>query len=40
MDQSTTQWVNSFAGSNASLDWIMIAASKFGVPTLIILVAL
>jgi hypothetical protein len=26
MDQSITQWVNSFAGSNAILDWIMIAA--------------
>ena len=40
MDQSITQWVNSFAGSNAILDWIMIVASEFGVPTLIIFVGL
>jgi len=40
MDQSITQWVNSFAGSNAILDWTMIAASEFGVPALILFVAL
>ena len=40
MDQSITQWVNSFAGSNYALDRIMIAASQFGVPLLILLVAL
>lgn len=40
MDQSITQWANSFAGSNASVDWIMIAASEFGVPVLILFVAL
>jgi len=40
MDQSITQWVNSFAGSNGILDRIMIVSSEFGVPTLIILVGL
>lgn len=39
MDQSVTQWVNSFAGHSAILDWIMIAASEFGVPLLILAVA-
>lgn len=40
MDQSITQWANSFAGSNAISDWIMIAASEFGVPVLILFVVL
>jgi len=40
MDQSITQWANSFAGGNSVLDRIMIAASQFGVPLLILLVAL
>lgn len=40
MDQSITQWANSFAGSSSALDWIMIAASQFGVPLLILFVAL
>lgn len=39
MDQSITQWVNSFAGHSAILDWIMIVASEFGVPLLILVVA-
>lgn len=39
MDQSITQWVNSFAESNAILASIMIAASEFGVPLLILFVA-
>ncbi len=39
MDQSITQWVNSFAESNAVVDWTMIAASQMGVPLLILLVA-
>lgn len=40
MDQSITQWANSFAGSNAILDRIMVAASQYGVPLLILFVAL
>ena len=38
MDQALTQWVNSVARSNALLDSVMIAASKFGVPLLVALV--
>ena len=40
MDQSITQWVNSFAGGNVIVDEIMMAASEFGVPVLILFVAL
>jgi undecaprenyl-diphosphatase len=40
MDQSITQWLNSFTGSNAIFGRIMIVASEFGVPRLIILVGL
>ena len=40
VDQSVTHWVNSFAGSNGILDWIMIAASQYGVPLLILIVVL
>jgi undecaprenyl-diphosphatase len=40
MDQSITQWVNSFAGTNAIVDWTMVAASEIGVPFLILFVAL
>jgi uncharacterized membrane-anchored protein len=39
MDQAVTQWINSFAGSNALLDDVMISATKTGVPLLIVLVA-
>jgi undecaprenyl-diphosphatase len=38
MDQAITQWINSVAGSNALLDFVMIAASKVGVPLLVALV--
>lgn len=40
MDQSITQWMNGFAGSNALVDSIMIAATQFCVLLLILLVAL
>ncbi|HZQ14078.1 MAG TPA: phosphatase PAP2 family protein [Pseudolabrys sp.] len=39
MDQSITQWVNGFAGTSVLLDWIMITASEYSVPLLILLVA-
>lgn len=38
MDEAITQWVNSLAGSNAALDSVMIAITKFGVPLLIAIV--
>jgi len=38
MDQSITQWINAPAGSHVLLDSIMIAASQFGVPLLVLLV--
>src|SRR5229473_3503222 len=38
MDQAITEWINSFAGSNAALDSIMIIATKVGVPLLVALV--
>lgn len=39
MDQAVTQWINSFAGSNALLDMVMVAATRAGVPLLVALVA-
>lgn len=39
MDQTTTQWVNGFAGTSVPLDSIMIVASEYGVPLLILFVA-
>src|SRR5260370_42393664 len=38
MDQAFTQSINSVVGTNALLDAVMIAASKFGVPLLVALV--
>jgi undecaprenyl-diphosphatase len=38
MDQAITRWINSFAGSNALLDALMVAVTQAGVPLLIILV--
>ncbi len=38
MDQAITEWINSFAGSNAALDSIMIMATKVGLPLLVALV--
>ena len=40
MDQAITQWINAPAGSNALLDPIMVAASQYGVPLLILLAVL
>ena len=40
MDQSITSWINSLAGSSRLLDSFMIAATQFGVPLLVALVAL
>lgn len=40
MDQAVTRWVNSLAGSNVPLDLCMIAATRFGVPLLVLLVLL
>jgi len=38
MDHAITQWINSLAGSNALLDFVMIMATKAGVPLLVALV--
>ena len=38
MDQAITRWINSFSGSNALLDSVMIMATKGGVPLLVALV--
>lgn len=40
VDQAITQWINAPAGGNVLLDSIMIAASQFGVPLLVLLVIL
>ncbi len=40
MDQIITQWTNAPAGSHALVDWIMVGASQFGVPLLVLLVVL
>lgn len=39
MDETITRWINSLAGINVLLDAIMIAATKSGVPLLVLLVA-
>ncbi len=36
MDHTITHWINAFAGNNVLLDLIMITASRFGVPLLIL----
>jgi undecaprenyl-diphosphatase len=38
MDQALTHWINSFAGSNALLDSVMIIVTDAGVPLLVALV--
>jgi undecaprenyl-diphosphatase len=38
MDQALTHWINSFAGSNALLDFVMVGATEAGVPLLVALV--
>jgi undecaprenyl-diphosphatase len=40
MDQTITQWINSPASSNVLLDSIMVMATQFGVPLLVLLVVL
>jgi len=40
MDQAITQRINTPAGSSVLLDSIMVAATQFGVPLLVLLVAL
>jgi undecaprenyl-diphosphatase len=39
MDQAITQWINSLAGCNTFFDSAMTAATKAGVPALVVLVA-
>lgn len=39
MDVEITQWINSFAGHDAILDRLMITITQFGVPLMILLVA-
>jgi undecaprenyl-diphosphatase len=36
MDHTITHWINAFAGNNVLLDLIMITASRFGVPLLVL----
>lgn len=40
MDQAITHWINSFAGDNVALDFVMIMASLFGVPLLMLVTVL
>lgn len=40
MDIAVTQWINGFAGSNHLVDLVMIGASEYGVPLLVLLVVL
>jgi undecaprenyl-diphosphatase len=40
LDITITHWLNSFAGQNAALDAAMIFITSFGVPIMIVLVAL
>jgi undecaprenyl-diphosphatase len=40
MDQAITHWINAPAGSSVLLDSIMVAATQFGVPLLVLLVVL
>ena len=40
MDHTITHWINAFAGGNILLDQIMIAASRFGVPLLVLVTVL
>jgi undecaprenyl-diphosphatase len=38
-DQAATLWINDLAGQNATLDALMVAVTTFGVPAMILLVA-
>jgi len=40
MDQTITQWINAPGGSNILLDSVMVMATQFGVPLLVLLVML
>src|ERR1700676_646032 len=40
MDQTITQWINAPASGNVLLDSIMVMATQFGVPLLVLLVVL
>ena len=40
MDDAVTQWINSAAGQSALLDTIMISITQYGVPLLVLVVAL
>jgi|SRR5579863_7058193 len=40
MDQAITHWINAPAGNSVLLDSIMVAATRFGVPLLVLLVVL
>lgn len=40
MDTAITQWINSWAGNGAIADTVMVAASEYGVPLLVLVVAL
>jgi undecaprenyl-diphosphatase len=40
MDGSITQWINSAAGTSHMLDMMMIGITRFGVPVMVVLVAL
>jgi len=40
VDQAVTQWANGPAGQSVMLDGVMIAVSRFGVPLLVLVVAL
>jgi undecaprenyl-diphosphatase len=40
VDFIITQWINNFSGNSAALDQLMIAITTFGVPFMVLLVAL
>lgn len=40
MDKAITQWINSAAGTGGWIDTVMIALAQYGVPLLVLLVAL
>lgn len=40
MDQAITHWINAPAGSSVLLDSIMVTATQFGVPLLVLLIVL
>lgn len=40
LDRNVTQWINHFAGSSVLVDAVMAGASEYGVPLLVLIVAL